>query len=178
MIPHEVAHRCPVAPQPLPSDPRARYRGTGNGDTCIPSFGSNSTVIRSSPQLGLSRAMATISRCNSAGRRGRPGRDRQRRKRRQAPRCHRSNVAGGSIVSASRQAKQRASSTSPRRIGPDARRGRSCRSRDRANCLRRSRFSAANAVRDRRLTTRNRPRDPFQAWSSPGEDGETAHAIA
>ncbi len=53
----------------------------------------------------------------AAGSRGRPGRECQRQKSRKASRCQRRSVAGWTIVSASRQAKHRASRTSATRVG-------------------------------------------------------------
>jgi hypothetical protein len=52
-----------------------------------------------------------------------PGRDRQRQKRRKACRCQRRSVAGWTIVSASRHAKQRARRTRVSQSGSDAPRG-------------------------------------------------------
>lgn len=112
--------------------------------------------------------MAAINRWSSAGSRGRPGRDRQRQKSRKASRCQRTSVAGWTMVRASRQAKQRAKRTSVSRSGSEARRGFTCRSRYRAKYFRRNRFSAARAVRVRRLALRNRTRSiPSEVITRP-----------
>ena len=112
--------------------------------------------MRSSPQVGLSFAIFTISLCNSAGTRGRPRRcDFHLQNSRKPFRCQRMKVSGWTIVRARRHANRRESSTRVSRLASVTRRGFILRSRYRANCLRRKRFSAARAQCGRRLSLMN-----------------------
>ena len=122
--------------------------------------------MRSSPQVGFSLAISTISFCNSAGTRGRPrGFDFHLQNSRKPFRCHRMKVSGWTIVRARRHANRRESSTRVSRLASLARRALTLRSRYRANCLRRKRFSAARAQCGRRLSLMNL-RASSNRWSS------------
>jgi hypothetical protein len=160
MSAHERRPALPTGPGRGSSSvrPRSIYRRTMRGHTRRPRLRRSSAAMRSSPQVGLSRAMAAISSWISAGSSGQPGHDRQHQNSRNALRCHRTSVGGCTIVRASRQAKQRASKSRVRRTGSDARRGFTWRYRYSANCFRRKRFSAARAVRDRMPAPTNRTR--------------------
>jgi hypothetical protein len=120
-------------PAPAPAGPSADVPADGTRRDAQP-FRSSSAAIRSSPPVGLLRAIAAIRYRSSAGRRGRPRRERQRQRRRNASRCHRRSVAAWTIVSAARQANHWANRTSARRSGSEACRGFTCRSWYRANC--------------------------------------------
>ena len=68
--------------------------------------------MRSSPQVGLSRAISTISFCSSAGTRGRPrGFDFHLQNSRKPFRCQRMKVPGLKMVRASRHANSLESNT-------------------------------------------------------------------
>lgn len=85
--------------------------------------------------------------------RGRPrGLDFQRQNRRKTFRCHRMRVSGLTMVGASRYTNSLESHTRVNLVAGFTRRGLTLRSRYKANYLRRKRFSAARAHRDRRLT--------------------------
>ena len=75
------------------------YLRTVRGEIWIPSLSNSSLAMRSSPQDGLSRAIARMSARNSAGIRGRPGRDFQRQNRRNPARCQPMKVLGVTFVS-------------------------------------------------------------------------------
>jgi len=172
VIPDEGGPPLSRRPAPFPAGPAARVPADGaGGETRIPTFRSSSAAIRSSPQVGLLRAIAIINRWRSVGSRGRPGRDRQRQRRRNASRCHRRRVAGWTLAKAPRQAKHRASRTSPSRTGAGARRRCTCRSRYKASRFRRKRFSAARAIRDRRLT----PPEPHKSDPERGPHAANAN---
>ena len=94
------------------------------GETASPSLSDSSFAIRSSPHVGLARAIATISCWRFLGIRGRPrGRDVQRQKSRQPARCQRINVSGCTTVSTAFQSMTRARSTNATRVAGSARRG-------------------------------------------------------
>jgi len=79
--------------------------------------------MRSSPQVGFSLAISTISFCNSAGTRGRlRGFDFHLQNSREPFRCHRMKVSGWTIVRARRHANRRESSTRVSRLASLARR--------------------------------------------------------
>ena len=111
----------------------------------MPSLSSNSLAMRSSPQIGLLRAISRISRQSSIGTGGRPGRDFQRQNRRKPWRCQRTKVWGLITTSACFQSKSLDRSMRVTRNAVSGRRGFSLRSWYIANCLRRNRFSAASA---------------------------------
>src|SRR5215831_10464341 len=123
------------------------------------SFSFNSLAMRSSPQVGFSAAISRISLRRSLGIRGLPrGRDFQRQRRRNPLRCQRMNVSGWTFTRASRQANRRPRITIISRVESSARCGFTLRSWNRASCLRKLRFSAASARRDRETSTRRRTR--------------------
>src|SRR5438309_11991456 len=100
--------------------------------------------------MEFSAAKRRIKSLTSAVTRGLPTRlDFQRQKRRNAWRCQPIKVAGLTIINALRQSNQRASlentNLSPGVVGIAF----FSRSRNRANCLRKNRFSAASAMRRR-----------------------------
>jgi hypothetical protein len=115
------------------------------------SFSQSSSAIRSSPQARFSAAMRRIKRLTSADTRGRPtGLDFQRQNRRKAARCQPINVAGLTITNALRQSKKRASLDNTNRSAAVVGLAFFSRSRNKASCLRKNRFSAARAVRLRK----------------------------
>ena len=90
---------------------------------------------------------------------GRPrGRDFHRQNKRNPFRCQRMKVSGLTTRSAGRQAKSLPRAAITNRIESVARRGFALRSSNRASCLRRNRFSAAKAPRDRKHRASKRPR--------------------
>src|SRR4051812_4411593 len=121
------------------------------GESRICSFSNSSSAMRCSPQVGFSAAKRRIKSLTSAVTGGLPtGLDFQRQKRRNAWRCQPIKVAGLTIIiNALRQSNQPASlentNLSPGVVGIAF----FSRSRNRANCLRKNRFSAASAVRRR-----------------------------
>src|SRR3954462_1893786 len=113
--------------------------------------------MRCSPQVEFSAAKRRIKALISAVTGGLPtGLDFQRQKRRNAWRCQPIKVAGLTIINAPRQSNQRASlentNLSPGVVGIAF----FSRSRNRANCLRKKRFSAAKAARRRQTPTKKR----------------------
>ena len=104
------------------------YFRMARGDTWRASFSSSSLAIRSSPHEGLSRAIFQMSRWSSTWIGRRPPSDFQRQKWRKPLRCQATKVLGLTKVRASRQLKQRLSSTSVRRVGLSARRALTLRS--------------------------------------------------
>jgi hypothetical protein len=114
------------------------------------SFSNSSSAMRCSPQVGFSAAKRRIKSLTSAVTGGLPtGLDLQRQNRRNAWRCQPIKVAGLTISNALRQSNHRASlentNLSPGVVGMAF----FSRSRNRANCLRKNKFSAASAVRRR-----------------------------
>jgi hypothetical protein len=100
--------------------------------------------------------MAAISFRTSTGTRGRPrGFDLHFQNSRKPFRCQRMKVSGLTTVRASRQANSVDSNTGLNLVAGRARRGLTLRSKYKANCLRRKRFSAAKAHRGRRLAWMN-----------------------
>src|SRR3954453_8915921 len=103
-----------------------------------------------SPQVGFSAAKRRIRSRTSAVTGGLPtGLDFQRQKRRNALRCQPIKVAGLTISNALRQSNQRASLENTNLSAGVVGMAFFSRSRNRANCLRKNKFSAANAVRRR-----------------------------
>jgi len=93
------------------------------------------------------------------GFRGLPGDlDFQRQNRRNLLRCQRMNVSGLTFTRASRHANRRPRITIISRVESLARCGFTFHSWNRTSCLRRKRFSAASALRDRETSTRRRKR--------------------
>ena len=91
------------------------------GETVSPSFSRSSSAIRSSPQVGFARAMATISRCRSAGIGGRPGRDFHRQKSRQpsaVPADERVRLHHGQQRTPVQPSRQQDERDARRRVGP------------------------------------------------------------
>src|SRR4051812_5394822 len=114
------------------------------------SFSNSSSAMRCSPQVGFSAAKRRIKFLTSAVTGGLPtGLDLQRQNKRNALRCQPIKVAGFTISSALRQSNQRASlentSLSAGVVGIAF----FSRSRNRANCFRKNKFSAARAARRR-----------------------------
>jgi len=157
VVPDEGGPALPGGPRPSSAPPAGHVPTHGaRRDAETELEESSSAAMRSSPHVGVLRAIAAIRRWRSAGSRGRPeGDDRQRQRSRKAWRCQRVSVASWTSVSASRQAKQRASRTSARRIASEARRGFTGRSRYNTTCFRRKRFSAANATWERSAVPKN-----------------------
>src|SRR6516165_2480933 len=119
----------------------------------------NSLAMRSSPQVGFSAAISRMSLRRSLGNRGLPtGRDFQRQKRRNPLRCQRRKVSGLTFTKASRHENMRPRMTILSRVESWARCGLTLRSWNKASCLRRKRFSAARARRDRETNRRRRTR--------------------
>src|SRR4051794_38901112 len=113
--------------------------------------------MRCSPQVGFSAARRRIKFLTSTVTRGLPtGRDFQRQKRRNALRCQPIKVAGLTIISALRQSNQRASLENTNLSAGVVGIAFFSRSRNRANCLRKNRFSAARAVRRGQTPTKKR----------------------
>src|SRR6516164_7662432 len=132
-----------------------RYLPTVRGETSMVSLSFNSLAMRSSPQVGFSAAISRMSLRRSLGIRGLPtGRHFQRQKRRNPLRCQRRKVSGLTFTRASRQENMRPRMTIISRVESWARCGLSLRSWNKASCLRRKRFSAASARRDRETSTR------------------------
>jgi len=114
----------------------------------MPNLSRSSAAIRSSPQVTLLADMSAISFCRSAGIRGRPrALDFHIQNSRKPFRCQRIKVSGLTTVRASRHANNLESNTRVNLADAFARRGLTLRSRYKANCLRRKRFSAANVPR-------------------------------
>src|SRR4051794_14123596 len=110
--------------------------------------------MRCCPQVGFSAAKRRIKFLTSAVTGGLPtGLDFQRQNKRNALRCQPIKVAGLTISNALRQSNQRASlentNLSAGVVGIAF-----SRSRNRANCLRKNRFSAASAVRRRQIAAK------------------------
>src|SRR5207245_6084995 len=84
------------------------------------------------------------------------GLDFQRQNRRKALRCQPIKVAGFTIINALRQSNQRASLENTNLSAGVVCIAFFSRSRNRANCLRKNRFSAARAVRRRQTPTKKR----------------------
>src|SRR3954466_5988532 len=104
--------------------------------------------MRSSPQVGFSVAIRWIKHRSSAEIGGLPtGLDFQRQNRRKAVRCQPIRVAGFTITKALRQSKRRASFENTKRSAAVVGAAFFSRSWNKASCLRKKRFSAANAVR-------------------------------
>jgi len=100
--------------------------------------------------MGFSLAIRRINSRRSLGRRGLPvGLDFQRQNRRKPLRCQRMSVSGFTHTSASRHWNIRQRVAITHRVESSARRGLTLRSWKSASCLRRKRFSAARAPRDR-----------------------------
>lgn len=126
------------------------------GETRIPSFNNSLAAIRSSPQVTLALAISAIRLWRSGGTRGRVhGLDLERQNSRKPFRCHRMKVSGLTTGRTSRQANRLESKTKVNFVAGFARRGLTWRSRYRASCLRRKRFSAAKALRLRRVNRTN-----------------------
>src|SRR5262249_48264038 len=105
--------------------------------------------MRSSPQVVFSAAISRIRRRRAFGRRGRPiGLDFQRQNSRNPWRCQRMSVDALTFTSASRHGNMRLRVAINQRVELLARRGLTWRSWKSASCLRRKRFSAANARRE------------------------------
>ena len=130
-------------------------------------------AIRSSPHEGLLLTMLAISCRSSWGIRGRPARDFHFQNSRNPFRCHRIRVSGLTMVKACRHSKNVASSAMVKRTASVARLGLFFRSRYKASCFRRNRFSAASALRERSpvLNTVTRSSDTrrevnknFESW--------------
>src|SRR6478609_8902343 len=131
------------------------YWATVRGESRICSFSNSSSAIRCCPQVGFSAAKRRIKFLTSAVTRGFPtGLDFQRQQKRNALRCQPIKVAGFTIINALSQSNQRASldntNLSARVVGIAF----FSRSRNRANCLRKNKFSAARAVRRRRTAAK------------------------
>src|SRR4051812_30706127 len=106
--------------------------------------------MRCSPQVGFSAAKRRIKPLTSAVTGGLPtGLDFQRHKRRNALRCQPIKVAGLTISNALRQSNQGASLENTNLSAGVVGIAFFSRSRNRANCLRKNKFSAARAVRRR-----------------------------
>jgi hypothetical protein len=106
--------------------------------------------MRFSPQVGFSAARRRIKFLTSVVICGLPTRlDFQRQKRRNAARCQLIKVAGFTITNALRQSNQRASFENTNLSAGVVGSAFFSRSRNRANCLRKNRFSAARAKRRR-----------------------------
>src|SRR4051794_12154708 len=104
--------------------------------------------MRCSPQVGFSAAKRRIKSLTSAVTGGLPtGLDFQRQKRRNAWRCQPIKVAGLTISNALRQSNKRASLENTNLSAGVVGLAFFSRSRKRANCLRRNKFSAARALR-------------------------------
>src|SRR5205085_2337195 len=126
------------------------YLATVRGESRICSFSNSSSAMRCSPQVGFSAAKRRIKFLSSAVTRGLPtGLDFQRQNRRNAFRCQPIKVAGLTISSALRQSNQRASLENTNLSAGVVGMAFFSRSRKRANCLRKNKFSAARAVRRR-----------------------------
>src|SRR3954447_19393098 len=102
------------------------------------------------PQVGFSAAKRRIKSLTSAVTGGLPtGLDFQRQNRRNALRCQLIKVAGFTIINALRQSNQRASLQNTNLSAGVVGIAFFSRSRKRANCFRKNKFSAARAVRQR-----------------------------
>lgn len=107
--------------------------------------------MRSSPQAGFSRANLRMILRRFGGSGGRPRfRDFHRQNCRNALRCHFRKVAGLTMTSAPRQSKNRARATIASRNIRVVLRGVAFRSWKSASCLRRNRFSATSAAREKK----------------------------
>src|SRR3954467_5510321 len=159
-------------------DPRGRggcllYLATVRGESRICNFSNSSSALRCSPQVEFSAAKRRIKFLTSTLTRGLPtGCDFQRQKRRNALRCQPIKVAGLTIINAPRQSNQRASlentNLSPGVVGIAF----FSRSRNRANCLRKNRFSAAKAAPDTHEETQTVTDDRAQVPNERGQRGE------
>jgi len=147
------------------------YLRTVRGETRTPSFSSNSSGIRSSPQSGLSVARRWISWRSSSEIGGRPGLDVTRQNRRQPARCQRSSVSGRTTTRASRQSKSRDSNASDTRVAASTRLGLTPRSRYSASSRRRRRFFAStdrrglsdSTMRPARSASKREPIEPARS---------------
>jgi hypothetical protein len=149
------------------------------------SFRNISSAIRSSPQVGFSIAMRRISRLNSTGTGGLPtDLDFQRQILRSADRCQPMRVAGLTITKALRHSKRRASLENTKRSAAVVALGFFARSRNRASCLRRNRFSAASADRLRKSAPHNlqqsetmicKPMNSFVTCSGRHRTSQSSH---
>jgi hypothetical protein len=93
----------------------------------------------------------------SLGRRGLPtGRDFQRQNRRNPLRCHRISVSGLTTTKALRPSNHWLRKPINQRVESSARCGRRLRSRNKASCLRRNKFSASTALLDLHVRTTSR----------------------
>src|SRR3954466_12526758 len=142
-------------------DPRGRggcllYLATVRGESRICSFSNSSSAMRRSPQVGFSAAKRRIKFLTSTVTRGLPtGCDFQRQKRRNALRCQPIKVAGLTISNALRQSNQGASLENTNLSAGVVGIAFFSRSRNKGNCFRKNKFSAATAVR-RRDTAANK----------------------
>lgn len=130
-------------PRGWPAGGFSMYFRTVRGETRMPNFTNNSLAIRSSPQIGFSRAILRISARNSTGIRGRLARHFHRQNKRHPARCHRMIDFGCTTYSASRQLKKLAKIAKLIRVAASTRRGLIPRSLNSPNCRRRKRFSAS-----------------------------------
>src|SRR3954447_18078235 len=132
--------------------------------------------MRCSPQVGFSAAKRRIKPLTSAVTGGLPtGLDFQRQKRRNALRCQPIKVAGLTISNAPRQSNQRASLENTNLSAGVVGIAFFSRSRNRANCLRKNKFSAASAVRRRQNSgeqTQTVTDDRAQVPNNTGKSGE------
>jgi hypothetical protein len=80
-----------------------RYARTVRGETKIPNFAESSAAMRSSPQVGFSRTMRTISWRRASGIRGLPNRDFHRQNSLNPLRCQPMRVSGLTIIRAAFQ---------------------------------------------------------------------------
>src|ERR1700751_829924 len=127
------------------------YFLTVRGESRIWSLSQSSSAIRSSPRVRFSAAIRRIKHRTYADIAGRPtGFDFQGKNRRNAARCQPINVAGLTITNALRQSKKRASLDKTNRSAAVVGTAFFSRSLNKANCLRKNRFSAARAVRLRK----------------------------
>ena len=119
----------------------------------MPNSSSSSSAIRASPQVGLSAAIAQISSRSSVGSLGLPrGLDFQRQNKRNPLWCQRMRVSGLTMTRALRRSKNLLRTARNNLVASIARSGLTSRSWYRASCFRRNRFSAARALRDRKLS--------------------------
>jgi len=126
------------------------YLATVRGESRIWSFNNSSSAMRFSPQVGLSAARRRIKFLTSLVTCGLPtGLDFQRQKQRNAARCQPIKVAGLTITNALRQSNQRANFENTNLSAGVVGNAFFSRSRNKANCLRKNRFSAARAKRRR-----------------------------
>ena len=120
----------------LPRQSFGMYFLTVRAEARIPSFMESSAEIRSSPQDGLSRAMARINSRRFEGRGGRPRLAFHLQKIRNPCLCQRISVAGFTTTRAFLQSKNRISRAMRNRVASSARRGLILRSTKSASCFR------------------------------------------